>query len=162
MKQYHLNQNILTLRVKKAPAIIRAAMFFIAFICFVFPLLGMTLYALSGNGIHIGFLFGMVIFGLLGFYLLRVGLWNAYGNEVITFTKAEIIYIADYGWFKDGKKHLKLESPAVYTFRQIGYEEDNAGALTIEAEEEHIFCVSKMPIPEIQELIEILNNRQSN
>lgn len=162
MKQYDLNGNTLTLRVKKAPAVIRAAMFFIAFLCFVSPLLAMTLYALSGNGIHIGFLFGMVIFGLLGFYLLRVGLWNTYGNEVILFSKTEINYIADYGWFKDGKKLLKLESPAVYTFRQIGYEEDKAGALIIEVEEECIFCVSKMPIPEIEELIETLNNRQRN
>lgn len=158
MKQHRFGKNTLTLNVKRAPLIIRAAMFIFAFLCVAMPLLGMTLYALLGYGIHIGFLFGIVIFGLLGFYLLRVGLWNTYGNEVIAFSKTEINYIADYGWFKDGKKHLGLTSPALYTLRQIGYEEDNVGALIIEAGEERIFCVTKMPIAELEELIEKLNN----
>jgi len=162
MKQYQLNGNVLTLNVKKAPAFLRSVMFLFAFLFFIMPLAGMVLYMAIGNGFHIGFLFGMFFFGLMGFYLLRIALWNTYGNEVISITKNHINYIADYGWFKDGKKQNEITAPIVYSIRQIGYEDDNTGGLVIGLEEPYIICATKMPIDELQELIAKLNNIDNN
>ena len=106
---------------------------------------------------HFGFIIGMFVFGVLGFYMLRISLLNTFGKEIITFENTNITYIADYGWFKDGKKQKEYEKPLKYTIRQIGYKEDNEGGLVIELEEP-ILCVTKMPNAELGELIDILND----
>lgn len=110
-----------------------------------------------GKGMHIGYLIGLFFFGLLGFYMLRVTLWNTYGKETITFENNNITYIADYGWFKDGKKQIEFKKPLMYSIRQIGYEDDNKGGLVMGLEEPFM-CVTKMPNAELEELIEKLNN----
>ncbi|MCA1763114.1 MAG: SoxR reducing system RseC family protein [Flavobacteriales bacterium] len=87
MKQFHLNGRELTLTVKRAPLFIRGMLFLFAFLSFIMPLVGMILYMAFGYGFHFGFLIGLFIFGLLGFYLLRVALWNTLGIEILVFSK---------------------------------------------------------------------------
>jgi len=112
-------------------------------------------YIAMGNGFHIGFLFGIFFFGLMGYYLLRISLWNTYGREDITFNGKQVSYFADYGWFKDSSMNITIDS-ITFSIRPIGFEEDNEGALVIGSEETNIECVTKMSIKEIEELIEIL------
>ncbi len=88
----------------------------------------------------------------MGFYLLRIALWNTYGKEEITFNGSNIEYFADYGWFKDSIKPKEIV-PLVYSIRQIGYEEDKKGALVIGKADRAIECVTKMKSIEIEELI---------
>ena len=156
-KQYELNKNELELRVKKAPLFVRTVMFFFTFLFFLLPFTGMILGLAMGKGMHIGYVIGLFFFGILGFYMLRISLWNTCGKETITFENNYLIYIADYGWFKDGKKQKELKNPLVYSIRQIGYEEDNKGGLIIGLEEP-IICVTKMPNAELEELIDKLND----
>jgi hypothetical protein len=155
--QYELNKNQLELRVKKAPLFVRAVMFFFTILFFLLPLTGMILGLAMGKDMHFGYILGIFVFGILGFYMLRISLWNTYGKEIITFENNNITYIADYGWFKDGKKQYEYTQPLVYSLRQIGFEEDNNGGLVIELEEP-ITCVTKMPIAELQDLIDKLND----
>ena len=157
MKQYHFEGNTLVLNVKKSPLLIRAIMFFFSFAFFVAPLLGMVLSMAKGNRFHFGFLVGLLVFGLIGFYLLRISLWNTYGEEVIELNKPSVNYEANYGWFKDGKKIINYELLS-YSIKPIGYQEDKKGALIIEGENEKIESVIKMPIVQIEELIKILSN----
>lgn len=157
MKQYQLNGNILTLNVKKAPLFVRSVMFLFAFLFFLMPLMGIIIYMARGYGFHIGFLFMLFFFGILGFYMLRMALWNTYGNEIITLNKNQINHTADYGWFKDSKKPKEIKTPIVYSIRKIGYEDDCTGGLVIGLEEPNIVCVTKMPVKELQELIAKLN-----
>lgn len=158
MKQYELIGESLNLKVKKAPLFIRGMMFVFAFLLFVGPFIGLFLFVASGNGFHISFAIGIFISGLLGFYLLRVALWNTYGTETLTLSKSKIDYIADYGWFKDGKKQLEIDNTVVYSIQQIGYLEDEKGLLTISTDESQIICVTKIPNEQLNELIEVLNN----
>lgn len=158
MKQYQLNNNVLTLKVKRAPLFVRSIMFLFAFLFFLVPLTGMILGLAMGKGMHIGYLIGLFFFGVMGFYLLRIALWNTYGLETITFKKDKIEYIADYGWFKDGKKQKEINRNVEFGIRQIGYEEDNKGGLVIGLEEPNIICATKMPNEELEELIDKLNN----
>lgn len=156
-KQYEINSNVLVLRVKKAPLFVRSVMFFFTSLFFLLPLTGMILGLAMGKGMHIGYLIGLFIFGLLGFYMLRMSLWNTYGKETITFNHENVIYLADYGWFKDGKKQKEINAPREYSIRQIGYEDDNKGGLVIGLDDP-IICVTKMPIVELEELIDKLND----
>lgn len=152
MKQYWLNNNELTLKVKKAPLFIRGVMFIFSFLFFTLPSLGMIASVLSGNKLHIGFFIGIGVFGLLGFYLLRISLWNTYGSEKIIFTKLNTTYEVDYKWFKDGKK-VKEIIPLTFSIIPVGYEEDNTGVLKIGNNDSSINCVTKLPIIEIEKLI---------
>lgn len=152
--QYFLNGNELTLEAKKAPFILRAMMYLFAFISFILPITGMIIGLAAGNGFHFIYFLSIVMFGLIGFYLLRVSLWNSFGKETIRFNKEQIIYEADYGWFKDGKKEINRH--VEFGIRHIGYENDNEGALIIGLDEPSIKCVTKMPNSEIELLIEKL------
>lgn len=161
-KQYQLNKNELTLTVKKAPLFVRSVMFIFAFLFFLLPLTGMILGLSMGKSMHIGYLIGLFIFGFFGFYLLRIALWNTYGQETIVFNRNNVEYIADYGWFKDGKRQIDIHRPFEFGIRQICYEEDNKGALIIGLDEPNIICVTKMPNAQLEALIDKLNNTDNS
>jgi len=78
---------MLILTGEKSPVFVRSIMFLFAFLFFLMPLTGIVLYIASGNAFHIGFLFVLFFFCLIGFYLLRIALWITYGNEVILCNK---------------------------------------------------------------------------
>ena len=158
MSQFTFENNQLKLNVKKSPFIIRAVLFLFAFAFFIFPTLGMIISIASGSGLHFGFLIGIGIFALLGFYLLRVALWNTYGEEIILFSKDEIVYEANYRWFKDAKKTIENEN-LIYDFFPTGYEEDNEGTLLINNGKNIIECAVKMSQQQIEDLIVHLKAR---
>ncbi|MCI9846886.1 hypothetical protein [Flavobacterium pectinovorum] len=155
MQQYNFKNNILNLKVKKSPILVRAVMFGLAFSFFVFPVLGTLVGILTGNGLQFGYFVAIGIFSLIGFYLLRVSLWNTYGEETIEILENKIIYEANYGWFKDGKKEMTIIVPE-YSFKPAGYEEDNEGVLVITSKESQIESVIKMPMKELEALLVVL------
>lgn len=152
MKQYNIKENALILKVKKSPIIVRGIMFIFSFASFILPLMGMIMAITLGKQFHIGYLIGLFLFGLLGFYLLRISLWNTYGEEKITLLTTTIEYEANYGWFKDGKKTITLNN-LIFSVNQVGYQEDNMGTLVVGDENEKIESVVKMPIYQLEELI---------
>jgi hypothetical protein len=156
MQQFNFRNNILNIKVKKSPLAVRIIMFFFAFAFFLFPVLGTIVGILTGGGLEIGYFIGIGIFGLMGFYLLRVSLWNTYGEETIEIFSDRVIYEASYGWFKDGKKEIIISVPK-YSFKSVGYEEDNEGVLVISEGESQLESVVKMPMEQIEALLFILN-----
>ena len=157
MKQYQLDKNKLTMRVKRASIFIRSILFVFSILFFLLPLFGMILYVAGGNGMHIGFVFSGFIFGLMGFYLLRISLWNTYGKEEIIFNRTKVEYRVDYGWFKDAAKSIEI-TPLTYSIRPIGFEEDNKGALVIGQGDRKIECATKMRNDELKELIALIKS----
>lgn len=155
MNQYNFKNNILNLKVKRSPLAVRIVMFFFAFAFFVFPVVGAIVGMLMGSGLQFGYFIGIGLFSLMGFYLLRVSLWNTYGEENIEILANKVVYEANYGWFKDGKKELVISAPT-YSFKSVGYEEDNEGVLVISSENAQIESVVKMSIHEIEALLFIL------
>ncbi|WP_053004170.1 hypothetical protein [Flavobacterium sp. ABG] len=158
MPSFTFENNLLRLKVKKSPFVIRAILFIVAFASFIFPTTGMVISITSGHGLHFGFLIGIGIFSLLGFYLLRIALWNTYGEELILFSKEEIIYEANYGWFKDARTIIENKN-INYVISPIGYEEDNEGVLLIDNQKNQIECAVKMPLQQIEELIILCKNK---
>lgn len=151
-KQFTFTGNTLELCVKRGPLVARAFMLLVAVISVALPLMGIIMRASSGKGMHIGLVIGLFVFGLMGFYLLRFFLWNTYGKETLTFTDERITYVADYGWFKDGRKEVAMSELVGFAIRRIGYKEDNKGALVIVAENS-IFCAAKLSNPELEEVL---------
>ena len=155
MKQFVIEDNKLTLLIKKSPFLVRLIFFPISFLFFILPIGGMVAYLVSGNEFHIGFLFGIFISSLLGIYMLRITLWNTFGKEVIIFNNSKVTYTADYGWFKDSLKSKVINSIS-FSILNVGYEEDNTGVLFIGDKESNIESVAKLPINELEDLIKEL------
>ncbi|MFB3389731.1 hypothetical protein [Flavobacterium sp. LAR06] len=155
MQQYNFKNNILNLKVKKSPFAVRIVMFFFAFAFFVFPIAGTMVGVLTGSGLHFGYFIGIGLFSLMGFYFLRLSLWNTYGEERIEILENKIIYEANYGWFKDGKKEFAIINPN-YSFKAVGYEEDNEGVLIISSEQSQMESVVKIPMNDLESLLYIL------
>lgn len=156
IKQYNFQNNTLKLKVKKSPFLVRAVMFALAFSLFIFPVLGAVFNIATGGGLNIMFFIVIGLFSLLGFHTLRMSLWNTYGEETIVFSADKIIYEADYGWFKDGKKETVISSKPNFYFVPAGYEDDKEGVLIITSDNITIQSVVKIKIIQLEELISIL------
>lgn len=146
------NNGTLILKVRKAPVIVRSIYFLLSFICFLLPVTLIVINIASGGRFHFGFFISIFLFGLMGFFLLRNALWNTYGKELIIFNNSEVSYEADYGWFKDGKKEIKNEN-LTYSYRSVGYEEDQMGNLIIHNSDTKIESVVKLPTDILDVLI---------
>jgi|GEM_PF-207649 len=172
MKQFELQNNLLRLRVKKAHFLLRAFLFFCAFVFFILPST-LTIVSIIDRSFHFGFLISIIGGGFFGFLILRNYLWNSFGEELIEFKPGEISYEANYRWFKDGKRNTILEE-FYFGISPVGYVEDNLGVLIImggklnidldsEVDEiNHLSYLSiesvvKMPIDQLEELIELLD-----
>lgn len=157
MMQYFIDSKGINLKVRRAPIVVLVMFSFITILAFVSPLIGIILNLAAGKGFHIGLFFGLVIFGLLGFFLLRNTLWNAFGQETIRFENNEIEYVADYGWFKDKVKSFSYSNDLSFGIKPIGYEEDHKGTLIISTSNGTVNCVTKMNIDELQNLISLMS-----
>ena len=158
MNRYQLENNKLTLFVKPSPIFVRALMFMFSFMLFILPIGSMVSYISEGKGIHAGFFIGIFIFGLLGFYLLRISLWNTYGKEIIIFNGNKCTYYADYKWFKDGLKTEEFHN-VIFAINPIGYADNNESSLIIEDDNSIIESVVKMSNEDIETLIRRLNSQ---
>ena len=152
MKQYLFKNNKLILKVKKPPLFILVMMYLISFLLFILPTIGIIVALVNKNGFHIKYIFTLFVFGLMGFYILRISLWNTYGKEELIFNNTQITYSVDYGWFKDKLSVKNIKHP-LFSIKTVGYEDDKIGVLIIENDNEKIECVTKMPINVIEQLI---------
>ncbi|WP_433832101.1 hypothetical protein [Flavobacterium anhuiense] len=158
MQHYHYENNTLRLQVKKSPFLVRATLFLIAFMLFVLPV-GGTIFGIAlGSGLQIGYFIAIGVCSLIGFYTLRVSLWNTYGQETIQFLENKIVYEANYGWFKDGKKEILISNPSFYAV-PAGYEEDNEGVLVIASSDTKVESVVKMPLIQVEDLVITLSKK---
>lgn len=159
MKQYELKGNNLILRVKQAPTFVRGLLFVIAFLFFIHPLIGIVFYAPFGGGFHFWYFIWFTVYGVLGFYLLRLALWNTYGKEKITIGKNSVNYFVDYGWFKDRIKQANIDAPI--TFSVSPSYSAKKGRLLIGQNDISIKSAIRMPLEQLQELIGELNKTQA-
>ena len=129
-------------------------MFIFSFMLLTLPLFSMISYISAGKGLNSGFFISILIFGLIGFYMLRVTLWNTFGKEELVFYKNQCSYVANYGWFKD---KIKTEPFDTINFAKnpVGYLEDNNYTLVVEDfnGDNEIICVTKMKEVDLEKLI---------
>ncbi len=157
MNQFSFENKYLKLKVKKSPILVRLPLFTITFLCFALPLSGLILNTIQGSDVKFGGFVLLGLFSLMGFYLLRLSLWNQFGQEIIQFDEHEIVYVADYRWFKDGRKELNIGLIS-YSIKSAGDENENKGTLVISNGESEIESVVVMPTQSLEKLIKALEN----
>jgi hypothetical protein len=158
MKQFYFHDKTLHLKVKKSPLLIQIILFGLTLVSVLMPLIGIITAISTGSGLKLMYFVGLGLFSLMGFYLLRVSLWNSFDEETIEILENKIIYEANYGWFKDGKKEMNFDE-LTYSIKSIGYEEENMGVLKIDSNGGKMESVVKMSKSELKELIDILNSK---
>lgn len=152
-KRYNLTHNTLELYVKKSPPIGRSFILFLAFICVTLPIMGMVFNYRNGGAFHFGFIIGLGLFTLIGFYFVRLFLWNTYGKEVITFEDTTVRYYVDYHYFKGNQQEITYEE-LVFEIEPIGFEEEQLGRLIIAANDKDFISSSvRIDLLALEEII---------
>ncbi|WKK81536.2 hypothetical protein [Marivirga arenosa] len=91
---------------KKSPKIVRFILTLLLVMSFLIPFIAFYVAIDYKIGFQFGIVIAFLIFWGIGFYILRVILWNTYGKEVLTLNADKVRYIADYKFFKDGYQEL--------------------------------------------------------
>lgn len=154
--QHVLNNNELNLSVKKSPLFVRGTFYFFTLISIAIPIFITYSIISSREGLKFGYFIGMLLSGLIFLYLIRVSLWNTFGTEKIIFDEKMIHYEANYGWFKDGKRSVENQNILLY-INPIGFGEDKSSVLIISNDSDQINCSAKIPIEELNSIINKLN-----
>lgn len=150
--------NSFSITVIPAPIFIRVFYMLFIFIAVTGPLMGIVMVARSGSGVKIGNIIFLVLFGLLAFYMLRVLLWNTYGTEEYRIDNSKLHYEANYGFFRDGRKELDLNTLNV-DIEEI--EENKTGRLVFSDETLAFESSVKVSLNELQELKKWLEERNA-
>lgn len=158
MNTFEWKGNLLCLRIKRAPILVLFVYYLFAFLCIALPILGILLTIKDGEQLHFGHGIGLVIFSLISFFLLRNALWNTHGLEEFEWEKDAVIYVANYGWWKDGRRIIALNGLKINK-KTSGYLEDNHWVLVLENGDIVIESVVKLPLPVVESLMEELKKK---
>jgi len=150
------NPNVYIISVNKSPLIVRAILLIILILFALIPVMATYFRLSSGYGFHFGLALSFVLCWLIGFYLLRIVLWNTYGKEKLEFNDSIITYEADYKFFKDGKKELENKRLTI-DINKIPEEKKDIGTLVINNELDQIITVIKLPIEKLKEIENKIN-----
>lgn len=143
--------NQLIIKGRKSPFVIRATLTVVLLICILIPIIVAASLMSERKGPHIGLFLGFFFLWGIGFYLLRIILWNTYGREVLTFESDKIIYEADYGFFKDGKAIISTTNIEL-TAMASANEKIPLGVFELSNEEKQITTVLKLPFEELTKI----------
>lgn len=147
MKQIHLHDNILTIKVEEIPAFVKIVLTLFLCICAFMPIL--VAYFLFYSGLTIGIIISFAFFWTIGFFGLRYLLWNNYGKEVLHFNTEKISYHADFRLFTDKEYSINNKNVCFY----ISEELDGKSRLIIKNETEEIETSIKILNSELTPLI---------
>ena len=141
----------ITLTSPRASIFCRIILQFFTVFFFILPILSTIGTMLLIGELSFGFVFFYIMFGLSGYYFLRLFLWNKYGKELIYLEKEKIIYEADYKFFKDNKTEIDTKTLAV-EIKQHNVSNEIFGTLLLKDEDQFIDTIVQIPLLEIESL----------
>lgn len=155
--RFELSGNQIIIIGQKSPLIIRVSLVIVLFICVLIPIAATIFIISEAKGPHIGLAFSFLFFWGIGFYLLRIILWNSYGKEILNFETETFFYEADYRLFRDAKKSISKKSLEVEILESP--DEDDLGTLLLIGEKENIETVLKLPLLQLEHIVVEVESR---
>lgn len=159
-EQIEFENDRLILKVKKPSLFVLILSFGMSFLFLLLPIIVLMAIMSTGDGenpLHfMHFVFLAIPFSF-GVFLLRISLWNYYGKEVYNFGQKNLEYFADYNWFKDSVKSMKMSD--LYFLFKIYNENDNVGQLLISDGQSEIESVIKLPVDDLEKLVNRLESK---
>ena len=159
--QIEINGAQLTISTKKAPVFIMITLTLLLSILTLIPIAVTFFVYTYGDGPHIGIAFSFILCWGVGFYLLRVTLWNSVGREILTLNPEKISYIADYKLFRDGRQEITtkdLETEIIYEDKP----NKPLGRLRLKNKTTSIETTIQTTLTEMEELINEIKTRYNN
>lgn len=148
----------LTICSKKAPLFIRLVLTLFMSVLVLIPIALIVFTWLFGEGAIIGIAFSFLFCWGLGFYLLRIILWNSCGREILNLETEKVSYIADYGLFKDGRQEIPsrgLQTEIIYDLET----KPMLGRLKLNRKTASLETVLHLSIAELEELINAIERQ---
>jgi hypothetical protein len=151
------DNNQILIKGKRASWGIITILFFLMIISGLIPIAATILVLIYGDGLHFGLVISYLLFWGGGYYLLRLVLWNTYGQEIFTLENDKIRYIADYKLFKDGRQEIDTQNLKIEI---ITHEETNkpVGRLKLTNGNTSIVSVLSAGLNDLKEIAEKLKN----
>ena len=149
--QIKINDSQVSISARKAPVFIRLILTLILSVLILIPIAVTFYYLVYQDGPHIGIAMSFILCWGVGFYLLRITLWNWAGQEILTLNQENISYNADYRFFKDGRKEIVLKDLET----EIIYEDESnkqLGRLRLKNKSTSIESVLQVRISELKVL----------
>lgn len=131
---------------------------FTAFLAIVSTLLGfISIINLIANDFKVGF--GFIILTaiefIVGIFLIRVFLWNAYGTEKYVISKEHVAHYFDYKYFKDNKQTLPTNNMiSGFVPSKSDDKKNEWGTIFLERENEKIQSSIELPNADIEILLQ--------
>jgi len=150
--------NKLIIKGSKSPLPIRITLIAVLLICLMIPIAATFLLMSERKGPHLGIFLSFLFFWGIGFYLLRIILWNTFGREILTLEDDKISYEADYRFFIDGKQNISTENIEVVAIPTQS-EATNLGILVFSNENQHIDTVLGAPLDKMMDIAAEINKR---
>ena len=119
----------------------------------IVPIIGTILLTINNN-FQIGLIFSFVIFWGIGFYWLKLLLWNLYGKEILTLYIDKLCYTADYKLFKGEQKIISNDNLKI----NIQEYKDGMGTLHIENDSNVIETVLKTDLLILKDICNSINS----
>ncbi|MBQ0769450.1 MAG: hypothetical protein KBT58_09170 [Bizionia sp.] len=150
-KQFNIDDNQLIISTRKSPIFIRIVLTTFLVLIASIPI-AVTIFVLkSGEGPFIGIVFSFLLCWGIGFYLLKLTLWNSVGREILSMETDKISYVADYRLFKDGRKEIEIKDLETELIHKE--QSDNPlGRLRLRTKSNSLETVLQMTISEVEEL----------
>jgi hypothetical protein len=136
---------------KKAPLLLRLVLIFILIICAIIPIATSIFIIENEIESKFGLVFSFILFWGIGYYLIRLILWNTYGQEILTLSNNRISYLADYKYFKDGKQEIEI-SNLICEIIYVNQTDKKTGRLRLKNNAEIIETVLQSNINEIEQI----------
>ncbi|UTW61293.1 hypothetical protein KFE98_14900 [bacterium SCSIO 12741] len=153
-----IGENQIVIHHKKTPLGIRIFLIVVAVCCAIIPFSVLGFLVSSAKGFHIGVVIGFAFFGWLAFFMLRLFLWNSFGKEVLTFHDDHIHYLADYRYFKDGKKEIPVSGLVIDIFQEEGGYE-HLGRMEFQQGETVVRTALPIELAELKTTLEKIKDR---
>lgn len=161
-KQFHFNEDSIELSVKPANILVRYIILSLAIIIVGLPLFGIIYNIKDRSGFHVAYLISLGVFLLIGFYFLRLYLWNTIGKEIIQLNDHTIEYHVDYKYFKGSQQKISFEKIKI-DYDTSNFKKEQKGVLIFTASnDQSIQCAAILPIQELEQIVQLLNQKYNS
>lgn len=101
-----------------------------------------------------------IIFGLSGYFFLKLYLWNKHGKEILSLKRDKINYHADYKLFIGNKREINSDAVKIEYLESVEKKE-NFGTLKLSNDNEIIETVIKLTLDDLERIKDKINEYYS-
>jgi len=124
-------------------------------ISFLIPIVA-TIFAILILELKPAIIITYIIFGLSGYFFLKLYLWNKHGKEILSLKRDKINYHADYKIFIGNKREINSDAVKIEYLESVE-EKENFGTLKLSNDNAIIETVIKLTLNDLERIKNKIN-----